>query len=146
MLCRLSQNDRRFPLYPPQPVGGCVGYESEGNSAEQEGSREDAVAAIRFALQTASLRGPVNAVAPQPVTNREFTKTLGRVLSRPTVVPLPAFVARLVFGEMADALLLASTRVRPDRLLASGYEFRHPSFEDALRHELGCGPAALHSA
>jgi uncharacterized protein (TIGR01777 family) len=97
---------------------------------------DDAVSTIVYALTTPSLSGPVNAVAPQPVTNREFTKTLGRVLSRPTLVPLPAFAARLAFGEMADALLLASTRVQPARLLESGYDFRHTSLEDALRHVL----------
>jgi len=76
-------------------------------------------------------------VAPQPVTNREFTKTLGRVLWRPTLFPLPAFAAHMVMGEMADNLLLASTRVEPTRLLASGYEFRYPQLKGALRHVLG---------
>jgi uncharacterized protein (TIGR01777 family) len=98
---------------------------------------DDAVGAIHYALTTESLHGPVNVVAPNPVTNAEFTKTLGRVLSRPTIVPVPAFFARLAFGEMADALLLASTRVEPKRLVDSGYEFRHASLEDALRHMLG---------
>jgi NAD dependent epimerase/dehydratase family enzyme len=97
---------------------------------------DDAVGAIVHAIQAHELSGPVNAVAPQPVTNREFTKTLGSVLSRPTLVPLPAFAARLAFGEMADALLLASTRVQPARLLESGYTFQHASLEDALRHAL----------
>ncbi|MBI2956291.1 MAG: DUF1731 domain-containing protein, partial [Acidobacteria bacterium] len=86
---------------------------------------------------TEGLRGPVNAVAPQAVTNREFTKTLGRVLSRPTIFPMPAFAARLVFGEMADELLLASARVEPARLAASGYKFLHPELESALRQMLG---------
>lgn len=98
---------------------------------------DDVVGAIHHALLTATLEGPVNAVAPQPVTNREFTKTLGRVLSRPTLLPLPGFVARLALGEMADDLLLSSTRVEPARLLASGYSFRHPELEGALRHCLG---------
>jgi uncharacterized protein (TIGR01777 family) len=98
---------------------------------------DDVVGAIHHALISDTLEGAVNAVAPQPVTNREFTKTLGRVLSRPTLVPLPGFAARLALGEMADALLLASTRVEPARLLASGYTFRHPELEGALRHCLG---------
>lgn len=98
---------------------------------------DDVVGAIHHALLTATLEGPVNAVAPQPVTNREFTKTLGRVLSRPTLLPLPGFAARLALGEMADDLLLSSTRVEPARLLASGYSFRHPELEGALRHCLG---------
>ncbi|HZT83160.1 MAG TPA: DUF1731 domain-containing protein, partial [Gemmataceae bacterium] len=81
--------------------------------------------------------GPVNGVTPNPVTNREFTKALGKVLWRPTVAPMPAFAARLAFGEMADELLLASTRVQPVRLLETGYLFRHPRIEDALRYLLG---------
>jgi uncharacterized protein (TIGR01777 family) len=98
---------------------------------------DDVVGAVSHAILSDSLRGPVNAVAPHPVTNREFTKTLGRVLWRPTIFPLPAFAARLRFGEMADNLLLASARVEPARLLASGYEFRFPELKGALRHVLG---------
>jgi uncharacterized protein (TIGR01777 family) len=98
---------------------------------------DDLVGILYHALCTESLSGPVNASAPNSVTNREFTKTLGRVLSRPTIAPLPAFAARLAFGEMADALLLASTRVEPRKLLATGYKFRHPGLEETLRHLLG---------
>lgn len=98
---------------------------------------DDVVGVIHYALTTDELRGPVNAVAPNPVTNLEFTKTLGRVLSRPTIFPMPVFAARLAFGEMADELLLASTRVKPARLQNSGYYFRHPQLEGALRHLLG---------
>ena len=98
---------------------------------------DDVLGAVAHALASNALRGPVNAVAPNPVTNFEFTKTLGRVLRRPTVFPLPAFVARLAFGEMADELLLASTRVEPSRLLRTGYQFRFPQLEPALRHVLG---------
>jgi len=98
---------------------------------------DDVVGAISYAILSDALHGPVNAVAPHPVTNREFTKTLGRVLWRPTIFPLPAFAARMVMGEMADELLLASTRVEPKRLLASGYEFKFPQLPDALRHVLG---------
>lgn len=98
---------------------------------------DDVIGAIVHAVGTESLQGPVNAVAPQPVTNREFTKTLGRVLGRPTVFPMPAFAARLAFGQMADELLLASQRVEPTKLLASGYQFRLPDLEAALRHVLG---------
>ncbi|MBI3326698.1 MAG: TIGR01777 family protein [Nitrospinae bacterium] len=97
---------------------------------------DDMVGVVSHVLATATLQGPVNAVAPHPVTNREFTTTLGRVLSRPTLLPMPAFAARLAFGEMADELLLASTRVEPARLLASGYQFRYPQLEGALRHML----------
>jgi uncharacterized protein (TIGR01777 family) len=98
---------------------------------------DDLLGAILHALTTEALAGPVNAVAPNPVSNREFAKTLGRVLRRPALLRLPAFAARLVLGEMADALLLASARVVPARLQATGYAFRAPTLEGALRHELG---------
>jgi len=98
---------------------------------------DDVLGAIEHALLTVALRGPVNTVAPHPSTNAEFTSTLGRVLGRPTFFPMPAFAARLAFGEVADALLLASQRVEPARLLASGYRFRHPDLEPALRFLLG---------
>jgi uncharacterized protein (TIGR01777 family) len=98
---------------------------------------DDLLGIIHHALTSDTLQGPVNAVAPQPVTNVEFTTTLGRVLARPTLLPMPAFAARLAFGEMAQELLLASTRVVPASLLASGYGFRYPELEGALRHLLG---------
>lgn len=98
---------------------------------------DDVGEAIVHALRAAWLSGPVNVVAPDAVTNREFVSTLGRVLSRPALLPLPAGMARLLLGEMAGPLLLASTRVVPKRLLESGFEFRHPELESALRHLLG---------
>ena len=98
---------------------------------------DDVVGAISHVLTTESLYGAVNLVAPGPVSNRDFTKTLGRVLRRPTRFAVPAFGARLLFGEMADALLLASTRVEPGKLNASDYTFRYPELEGALRHVLG---------
>jgi hypothetical protein len=98
---------------------------------------DDVVGALHLALTSESLEGPFNLVAPEPVTNREFTRTLGRVLGRPTVAPVPAFALRLALGEMADATLLASTRVRPRRLQETGYVFRLPTLESALRHVLG---------
>ncbi len=97
---------------------------------------DDVLGSLEHALTAGALAGPVNTVSPRPVTNEEFTKTLGRVLRRPTIAAMPAFAARLVFGEMADALLLASQRVEPGRLLASGYRFRYPDLEPALRHLL----------
>jgi uncharacterized protein (TIGR01777 family) len=96
-------------------------------------SLDDLVGAVSHALSDESLRGPVNAVAPQPVTNTEYTRTLGRVLSRPTVLPMPAFAARLAFGQMADDLLLASLRIAPTVLAKAGFRFRHPDLETALR-------------
>ena len=95
---------------------------------------DDLVRIILHAITTEALRGPANAVSPQPVTNREFTKTLGRVLKRPAVIPVPVLAVRLLFGEMGEAILLASARVEPTRLMAGGYQFRYPRLEDALRH------------
>jgi hypothetical protein len=115
-------------------AGGVIGSGSQHMSWI---SLDDAVGAVHHALDAEGLSGPVNAVAPKPVTNREFTRTLGTVLSRPTIFPVPAFAARLAFGEMADALLLSSARVEPARLLATGYRFRHPDLEAALRQMLG---------
>jgi len=97
---------------------------------------EDVVAGLKFLLRDETTRGPVNFVAPNPVTNAEFTRTLGRVLSRPTLFPVPAFAARLAFGEMADALLLASQRVEPKVLKDKGFPFRWPTLAAALRHLL----------
>ena len=98
---------------------------------------DDAVAAILHALSTDALRGPLNAVAPNPATNLDFTKTLGRALQRPTLFPVPAIAIRAVFGQMGKELLLASQRVKPARLLETGFSFRFPQLEGALRHVLG---------
>lgn len=84
-------------------------------------------------METEELSGPVNAVAPNAVSNTEFTRVLGRVLRRPTLFPLPGFVARLVLGEMADELLLSSIRVVPERLQQNDFQFEHPDLETALR-------------
>ncbi len=94
---------------------------------------EDAVGMARHALENTKLRGPVNAVAPNPVRNAGFTYTLGQAVHRPTIFPMPAFAARLVFGEMADALLLSSQKVVPQRLRESGYTFRHAELAGALQ-------------
>lgn len=98
---------------------------------------DDLLGIVLRAIEDDSLRGAVNAVAPNPVTNAEFVSILARLLHRPAVVPLPAVAVRLLFGEMGDALLLASARVRPARLEATGFAFRHPDLASALRHELG---------
>ena len=92
----------------------------------------DLVGAVQHVIKTDALRGPVNGVAPNPVRNAEFTKTLASVLSRPAIFPMPAFAARLVFGQMGDELLLASQRVEPAKLTASGYVFRQPDLRHAL--------------
>lgn len=110
-------------------VGGKVGSGSQYMSWI---SLDDVCTAILHAIKTPSLQGAVNGVAPNPVTNTEFTKTLGRLLHRPTIFPMPAFAARLVFGEMADELLLASTRATPVKLTSSGFVFKHDRLESAL--------------
>lgn len=115
-------------------VGGRIG---PGDQYLPWISIDDLVGVMGYVLSAEEIDGPVNAVAPSPVTNLEFTKTLGRVLRRPTILPVPAFMARLAFGEMADGTLLASARVVPRKLLDSGYEFRHPDLEGALRDLLG---------
>ena len=80
--------------------------------------------------------GAVNVVAPEPVTNADFTATLARVLGRPAFLPVPKFALELVFGLMADDTILASQRVVPERLAGDGFTFRHPRLEEALRFEL----------
>ena len=118
-------------------LGGVVG---PGTQYMSWIALDDVLGVVHHLLDRADVEGPVNAVAPAPVTNTEFTKTLGRVLGRPTVAPVPAFALRLALGEMADAALLSSTRVRPQRLQASGYPFRFPHLEGALPHVLGKTP------
>jgi len=98
---------------------------------------DDEVGAIVHCLTNEEVNGPVNLGSPTPMTNAEYTKILGEVLNRPTVFPLPTPAARLMLGEVADALLLASIRVEPAKLKETGYRFRHPELEGALRHLLG---------
>lgn len=97
----------------------------------------DVVGAIRHALGSPGLRGPVNVVAPDPVRNTEFSRALGRALRRPAVLPVPAIALRLALGEMADALLLSSQRVVPGRLQSDGYAFRFSTIDAALADLLG---------
>ena len=93
---------------------------------------DDVVGAILHVIKNDSLRGPINVVGPNPVRNAEFTKTLASVLSRPAILPMPAFAARLAFGQMADELLLASQRVEPTNLSSTGYIFQNPELRSAL--------------
>jgi len=124
---------RMLPLFRAG-LGGVIGG---GRQYVSWVALDDLPLIILHALQCGDLGGPVNAVAPRPVTNREFTEALGKVLSRPTPLPVPAFALRLaVGGEMADALLLASTRGIPRRLEETGYRFRFPELGAALRHLL----------
>ena len=114
-------------------VGGVIG---SGRQYWSWIEVSDLVRAIELSLALDTLAGPVNTVAPSPVTNREFTRVLGRVLRRPTLVPLPAPAVRLLLGEMGQALLLDSARVLPQRLERAGLRFRHPGLETALRAAL----------
>jgi hypothetical protein len=97
---------------------------------------EDWVRAVIFLLRSAVVDGPVNLVAPSPIPNADFSKTLARVLGRPTLAIVPAFAVELLFGEMGRETLLGSQRIHPQRLLDAGFEFAHPTLEQALRAEL----------
>ncbi len=97
---------------------------------------DDVVGALVHALENDSVEGAVNVAAPNPMTNAEYTKVLGDVLNRPTLLPAPAPALRAVLGQVADELLLASARVEPAKLKETGYEFRYPELEEALRHLL----------
>jgi uncharacterized protein len=112
-------------------VGGVVG---SGKQWMSWVSLEDVVGIVNYALENENLRGAVNVASPNPVTNEEFTKTLGEVLYRPTFLPLPEFAVNLVFGEMGDALLIDSTKVMPKRLLDAGYKFKYPEIKPALEN------------
>lgn len=115
-------------------AGGRVG---SGAQVMSWVSLDDAIGAFHFGLFRDDVSGPVNVTAPEPASNAEFARTLGRVLRRPAIVPLPAVAVKLLFGEMGRSLLLEGQRVLPRRLLDAGFRFRHPSLEDALRFELG---------
>ena len=115
-------------------IGGPLGHGKQWMSWI---SIDDLLGSILHAIKTEKLSGPINAVAPNPVTNREFTRTLAHVLSRPAIVPIPDFTLRFIFGEIADEALLSSACVKPKKLLGSGYSFHHPGLLDALEYLLG---------
>lgn len=112
-------------------VGGVVG---SGKQWMSWVSLDDTVGTINYAIENENIRGAVNNVSPNPATNEEFTKTLGAVLYRPTILPLPEFAINLIFGEMGDALLLDSTRVIPKRMKDAGYVFKYPNLKEAIEH------------
>lgn len=116
---------------------GAGGPIAGGKAWQSWVSIEDVLGVVLFAAYTDGLTGPINVVAPHPVTSLEYAKVLGRVLGRPSVAPLPAFALRAMFGELAEGALLASQRVEPRRLLTAGYRFLHPTLEDTLRFTLG---------
>jgi uncharacterized protein len=115
-------------------VGGVVG---SGRQYMSWIALDDVVGLVHHVLMSDDLHGVLNATAPNPVTNRAFTKTLGRVIRRPTVLPVPSFAIKAMFGEMGDTLLLQGSRVLPERAERAGFEFLHPELEGALRAELG---------
>ncbi len=112
-------------------VGGVVGTGKQWMSWI---ALDDEIAVINYVIENENIRGAVNAVSPNPATNHDFTKTLGDVLYRPTFLPLPEFAISMVFGEMGDALLLASTKVAPKRLLDAGFEFKYTDLKKAIEH------------
>jgi uncharacterized protein (TIGR01777 family) len=114
-------------------VGGIIG---SGRQWMSWIDVQDLVGAIQHILKNDSLQGPVNMVAPKPVTNTEFTKTLASVVSRPAILPMPAFAVRLAFGEMGNETLLGSQRVEPAKLVGSGYAFRFPDLQASLQATL----------
>jgi uncharacterized protein (TIGR01777 family) len=118
-------------MLPPfrMGIGGKIG---SGKQWMSWIALDDVVSALEFVIDQESIAGPVNFVAPNPVTNATFTSTLGKTLGRPTFLPVPVFGARLAFGEMADALLLSSQRVEPARLNEMGFHFKYPHLRDAL--------------
>ena len=113
-------------------VGGKIG---DGQQWMSWIDVEDMVGAIHHILES-KLQGPVNMVAPQPVTNSEFTKTLASVLSRPAIFPVPAFIVKLAFGEMGETVLLGSQRVEAAQLVSSGYSFRYSALRESLANIL----------
>lgn len=121
-------------LLPAKLMGGALG---DGRQWWSWIALDDVLGAIYHAVTDDSLSGPVNFVAPEPVRNREFARILGQVLSRPALIPAPAFALRTALGEMADALLLCSARVQPTALQAAHYRYRFTELDDFLRYALG---------
>ncbi|HTS34705.1 MAG TPA: TIGR01777 family oxidoreductase [Candidatus Solibacter sp.] len=132
----LATNGGALPKMLPAFKLGVGGKVGSGQQWMSWVDLQDVVGAIHHLLRSDLVNGPVNVVAPRPVTNAEFTKILAGVLSRPAIFPMPAFAARLAFGQMADELLLASQRVEPMRLIESGYPFRFGELRASLEHHL----------
>ncbi len=122
-------------LLPPFKLGagGIIG---NGKQIMSWIALDDVIYGLHYLLLNDKISGPVNFTSPNPASNLEFTKALGKVISRPTIFPLPSFAAKLVLGEMADALLLASTKAKPRALLDAGFKFSYPNLEEALKHLL----------
>jgi hypothetical protein len=133
----LSANGGALPKMVLPTLMGAGGVIGTGRQWMSWITLEDLVGIFNYAIHSPALSGPVNATAPGSVTNRDFTKILGKVLKRPTFFPLPGFMVKLLFGEMGEALLLEGQRVTPACLTREGFEFLYPDLGSALRWELG---------
>ena len=122
-------------MLPPFLLGG-GGILGNGKQYMSWISLEDEINAILFIFNNPEISGAVNLTAPNPVDNKEFTKILGKTIKKPTILPLPGFAARLLFGEMAEAILLTGNRVLPNKLLNAGFTFSHPTLDKALENIL----------
>ena len=126
----LPRMARPFKLFAGGPLGSGRQYWSWVH-------RDDWTRLVRWAADTADVKGPINVAAPAPVTNREFTRALGTALRRPAILPVPAFALRLMLGEMADAMILSGQRVLPAKAERGGFDFRYPDLDSALRQIYG---------
>lgn len=145
-----SAGIRVVNLRIPGVLGGAglkrnIGRMGSGRQWTSWVARDELASIVEYVLMTDALAGPVNSVSPNPVRNAEFSAALSCVLGRRPGLPMPAFLLRLMLGEMAEALILASRRIVPSKLLAAGYPFRFPELEVALRHELGNGLLRLNT-
>jgi uncharacterized protein (TIGR01777 family) len=128
-------------MLPPFRLG-LGGPIASGNQYVSWIAHPDLLSAIQHVLARNDLTGPMNLTAPTPVPNREFATTVGKVLGRPAVVTVPAFALRIAFGADGAAMLQSGQRVLPERLLASGFQFRFETIEPALRHLLAPSESA----
>lgn len=133
----LSRKGGTLAVMAPLFRLGLGGHVASGKQVWSWVALDDVARAVVYALENAAVQGPVNVVAPQPVTNLAFTRTLGRVLRRPTIFWAPEFLLKTVAGEMADQVILSAARVVPEKLQAAGFDFQYPELEVALRHVLG---------
>lgn len=132
----LSRRGGALPKMLPAFKMGLGGPIGDGQQWMSWIDLEDVVNAIHFIAYNQSLYGPINLTAPNPVRNREFSKTLAGCLSRPCLLPMPSFMVKALFGEMGEALLLSGAKVVPDVLQASGFQFKHPNLESSLCAQL----------
>lgn len=130
----LSSHGGTLPTMLPSFKMGIAGIVGSGKQYVSWVDLEDLLRMFHFLLQDETILGPVNLVSPQPVTNKEFTKTLGAILNKRTVLRMPGFIATAVFGQMGKELILSSTRVKPAVLLEKGFRYKYRDIDSALRH------------